>query len=66
VISYEELIVENEIGIGSYGKVCLGKWNNSRVALKFCKEKVSIQDFLREAKIMMYVFKLKSDISNVL
>jgi hypothetical protein len=53
VISFDELIIEKEIGVGSYGKVCLGRWNNSRVALKFCNEKNTKYEFLREAKIMI-------------
>jgi predicted Ser/Thr protein kinase len=54
-ISFNELVVEKEIGEGSYGKVCLGKWNNSVVALKFCRNKGSIENFAKEIKVMMYV-----------
>jgi serine/threonine protein kinase len=55
-ISYKELVVEEELGIGSYGKVCLGKWNDAFVALKFCKERENMNDFLREIRVMMYDF----------
>jgi hypothetical protein len=54
-ISFEELVVEKEIGEGSYGKVCFGKWNGAPVALKFCKKKGSVEDFMKEVKLMMYV-----------
>jgi hypothetical protein len=54
-ISFNELIVENKIGKGSYGKVYLGKWNAAPVALKLCKKKDKIEDFRREIKLMMYV-----------
>jgi uncharacterized membrane protein len=54
-ISFSELTIEKKIGIGGYGKVCLGKWNSAPVALKFCKNKGNIEDFMREIKIMVYV-----------
>jgi predicted Ser/Thr protein kinase len=54
-ISFNEIIIEKEIGGGSYGKVCLGRWNNGKVALKFCRNKSKIDDFVSEIKIMMYV-----------
>jgi predicted Ser/Thr protein kinase len=52
-IPFEELLIEKEIGRGHYGKVCLGKWKGHYVALKFCKEKGSLEEFLREANVMM-------------
>jgi hypothetical protein len=54
-ISFSTLTIEKEIGEGSYGKMCLGKWNAAPVALKFCKKKGKIEDFMREIKLMMYV-----------
>jgi predicted Ser/Thr protein kinase len=53
-ISFSELVVEKEIGEGSYGKVYLGKWNHAPVALKFCRKKENIDDLIREVKVMMY------------
>jgi predicted Ser/Thr protein kinase len=38
-IAFKDLVVEKEIGEGSYGKVCFGTWNNAPVAFKFCKKK---------------------------
>lgn len=55
LIVFADLIIEKEIGKGDYGRVCLGRWNNLPVALKFCKGKGSIQDFLNEAKAMIRV-----------
>jgi predicted Ser/Thr protein kinase len=52
-ISFDGLVVENEIGKGSYGQVFVGKWNNARVALKFCRNKGNIENFIKECKIMM-------------
>jgi predicted Ser/Thr protein kinase len=61
-ISYNELVIEKEIGGGSYGKVCLGKWNNAPVALKFCRKKENIEDFAKEIRVMMYVVVCVIDI----
>jgi predicted Ser/Thr protein kinase len=52
-IAFNELVVEKEIGEGSYGKVFVGKWNDALVALKFCRKNASIEDFVSEIKVMM-------------
>jgi predicted Ser/Thr protein kinase len=54
-IPFEEIEIEKDLGKGSYGKVCLGRWNHAPVALKFCKEKQGLEEFLREANLTMYV-----------
>jgi predicted Ser/Thr protein kinase len=37
-IPLNELETVQEIGSGTYGRVCVGKWKNKyRVALKFCQ-----------------------------
>lgn len=54
-IAFNELVIEKDIGTGSYGKVCLGRWNHAPVALKFCRKKENIDDLAREVSIMMYV-----------
>jgi hypothetical protein len=54
-ISFNELAIEKKIGTGSYGKVCLGKWNTAPVALKFCKNTNRINTFINEIRLMMYV-----------
>jgi hypothetical protein len=53
VITFTELKVEKKIGTGSYGKVCLGQWNAAPVALKFCRKKGNLEDFMREIRLMM-------------
>jgi hypothetical protein len=53
-IPFEDIEIEKELGKGSYGRVCLGRWNDAPVALKFCKEKEKLDDFLKEATLMMY------------
>jgi len=52
-IPFEDIEVQKEIGKGSYGKVCLGRWSGTAVALKFCKEKEGLEDFWKEANLMM-------------
>jgi len=52
-VPFKELIVEKEIGEGGYGKVCLGKWNAAPVALKFCKKKGKLDEFMKEVKLMI-------------
>jgi hypothetical protein len=52
-ITFTDLVVEKKIGTGSYGKVCLGKWNAAPVALKFCRKKGNVEDFMREIRLMI-------------
>jgi serine/threonine protein kinase len=52
-IPFEDIEVQKEIGKGSYGIVCLGRWNGAAVALKFCKEKKELEDFWKEANLMI-------------
>jgi hypothetical protein len=54
-ISFNELLIEREIGEGSYGKVCVGKWNGSQVAIKFCRNKGKLDEFMQEVRLIMYV-----------
>jgi hypothetical protein len=53
LISIAELETGNEIGEGTYGRVCVGKWKKYRVALKFCQNKGQMDEFLREANLMI-------------
>jgi serine/threonine protein kinase len=53
--SFKEILFEKEIGEGTYGTVWLGKWNDTPVALKFCKSKSQNEEFMNEMKLMMYV-----------
>jgi hypothetical protein len=52
-ISLNEIAIEKELGEGNYGKVCLGKWRAARVALKFCKNKEKLDEFINEMKLMI-------------
>jgi len=54
-IALNELVIESEIGEGSFGKVCLGRWREAPVALKFCKNKGKVDEFMNEMRLMLYV-----------
>jgi predicted Ser/Thr protein kinase len=54
-IGYNELNVEKKIGKGSYGKVCVGNWNGTRVAIKFCRNKTKLDEFMHEVRLIMYM-----------
>jgi serine/threonine protein kinase len=47
-----ELEIGKEIGEGTYGRVCVGKWKKYRVALKFCQNRGMMDEFMREANLM--------------
>jgi len=59
-IPFSDLEIERKIGKGSYGKVCLGRWNDAPVALKFCKGKEGLDNFLQEANLMMYATRKRT------
>ena len=44
---------ERELGSGSFGKVFIGKWRQTAVALKVCNVPSKMEDFLQEAALMM-------------
>jgi hypothetical protein len=52
-IPFQKIEFQKELGEGSYGTIFLGKWNTAPVALKFCKNKGKIEDFMKEIKLMM-------------
>jgi predicted Ser/Thr protein kinase len=52
-IPFKELVLEKQLGEGGYGKVYLGKWRSIPVALKFCRQKGKIEDFMKEVKLMV-------------
>lgn len=52
LISKNEIAIEKEIGEGSYGKVYFGRWHGSPVALKYCKKKGKLDDFVKELNLM--------------
>jgi hypothetical protein len=52
-IPLNELEIGREIGQGTYGRVCVGKWKKYRVALKFCQNRGKMDEFMREANLMI-------------
>jgi type II secretory pathway pseudopilin PulG len=52
-IPFNELTVRKEIGQGTYGRVYVGKWKKYRVALKFCQNNGKIEEFMREANLII-------------
>jgi len=52
-IPLNELDIHKEIGEGTYGRVCVGKWKKYRVALKFCQNKGKMDEFMRETNLMI-------------
>jgi tRNA A-37 threonylcarbamoyl transferase component Bud32 len=52
-IPFNELEIGKEIGQGNYGRVCVGKWKQYRVALKFCQSRGKMDEFMREANLMI-------------
>jgi len=52
-IPLSELEIGKEIGQGTYGRVCVGKWKKYRVALKFCQNRGKMDEFMREANLMI-------------
>jgi predicted Ser/Thr protein kinase len=52
-IPLNELEIGKEVGEGKFGRVCLGKWKKYRVALKFCQNKGSMDEFMKEATLMI-------------
>ncbi len=51
-IPYSDLKVIREIGSGAYGKVFLGEWQLTQVALKV-SGMTSSEEFIREAELLM-------------
>jgi serine/threonine protein kinase len=52
-IPLNELEIGKEIGEGRFGRVCVGKWKKYRVALKFCQNRGQMDEFMREANLMI-------------
>lgn len=53
--SVTSLKVEKELGSGSFGKVYVGKWRQTKVAMKFCNVPGKLDEFVQEASLMMKV-----------
>jgi serine/threonine protein kinase len=54
-IPLNELEIGGDVRSGTYGRVCVGKWKKKkyRVALKFCQNKGKIDEFMKEANLMI-------------
>jgi serine/threonine protein kinase len=52
-IPFNELEIRRQIGNGNYGRICVGKWKKYRVALKFCQNRGKMDEFMREANLMI-------------
>jgi serine/threonine protein kinase len=53
-VPWKDITIIRQIGKGSYGKVCLGKWQHTEVAVKFCNDIGNVDEFMKEAELMMY------------
>jgi len=54
-IPFSEVIVDQEIGRGSFGTVYKGRWEGVQVAIKVCStvEQKQLNEFITEAKLML-------------
>jgi serine/threonine protein kinase len=52
IVSANEFVIERVIG-GSYGKVCIGKWNNVPVVWKYGRKKQNIDNLMSEIKTII-------------
>jgi subtilisin-like proprotein convertase family protein len=53
-IPYNSLVFKQEIGVGGFGKVFVGEWQRTKVAIKVATV-ASAEDFLREARLSVYL-----------
>jgi predicted Ser/Thr protein kinase len=49
-IPYSQLVFKHEIGAGGFGKVFVGEWQRTKVAIKVASYS-SAEEFTREAKL---------------
>eukprot|EP00029_Vermamoeba_vermiformis_P000232 TRINITY_DN10259_c0_g1_i1.p1 TRINITY_DN10259_c0_g1~~TRINITY_DN10259_c0_g1_i1.p1 ORF type:complete len:299 (+),score=58.89 TRINITY_DN10259_c0_g1_i1:158-1054(+) len=54
-IPYSAVTLEKEIGVGSYGKVYLGKLRTTKVAVKVANTNLPQEDFIREANFQLAI-----------
>jgi tRNA A-37 threonylcarbamoyl transferase component Bud32 len=55
LIPHKAITLEKEIGVGSYGKVYLGKLRTTKVAVKVANTKISQEDFVKEASFQLAI-----------
>ena len=63
-IPYTDLHIHREIGAGAYGKVFVGEWQMTTVAMKISGYSSSTE-FMREAALLVYVSKVSKGCQNV-
>jgi predicted Ser/Thr protein kinase len=51
-ISYSDLLLEKSLGKGAFGEVFFGHWKGIPVAMKVCKSKSKLEEFLHEMKLI--------------
>jgi len=51
-ISYSDLLFDKSLGKGAFGKVFFGHWKGIPVAMKVCKSKSKLEEFLYEMKLI--------------
>jgi serine/threonine protein kinase len=52
-IPFNELEIDTEVGEGKFGRVYVGKWKEYQVALKFCQNRGTMDEFMKEANSMI-------------
>jgi serine/threonine protein kinase len=52
-IPFKDLILKEEIGSGAYGKVYVGEWEKTEVAIKLNQRIANMENFLHEATLMV-------------
>lgn len=53
-IPWASLVFKQEIGMGGFGKVFIGEWQRTKIAIKVSTV-ASADDFLKEANLSVYL-----------
>jgi predicted Ser/Thr protein kinase len=51
-VSYSDLLFDKSLGKGAFGEVFFGYWRDIPVAMKVCKSKSKLEEFLHEMKLI--------------
>jgi predicted Ser/Thr protein kinase len=54
-IPYREISFKREIGAGGFGKVFMGEWQSTEVAIKVSNNMTSYEEFRKEAELMINI-----------
>jgi len=52
-VPYKEITFKREIGAGGFGKVYMGEWQSTEVAIKVSNNISSYEEFKKEAELMV-------------